>query len=168
MIRISRLTDYGIVLMSHMAAHPDETHNAAEIALAARLPMPTVSKLLRQLAHEGLLTSQRGVKGGYSLARRPEEISVATIIRVLEGPIALTACVTDLPGECEHESQCPVRGHWHRINLAVREALDGITLSDMATPLPAAILPTAGNHQPGTSAPMSNEPFAAAGMLERG
>jgi FeS assembly SUF system regulator len=168
MIRISRLTDYGIVLMSHMAAHPDETHNAAEIALTARLPVPTVSKLLRQLAHEGLLTSHRGVKGGYSLARRPEEISVATIIRVLEGPIALTACVTDLPGECEHEAQCPVRGHWNRINHAVREALDGISLSDMASPVPVETLPTAASNQVGTNSPMNGEPFAAAGLLERG
>jgi FeS assembly SUF system regulator len=168
MIRISRLTDYGIVLMSHMAAHPDETHNAAEIALAARLPVPTVSKLLRQLAHEGLLTSHRGVKGGYSLARRPEEISVASIIRVLEGPIALTACVTDLPGECEHESQCPVRGHWSRINHAVREALDGISLSDMASPMPAHMLPTAGNGRAGSGADGNSPPLAAAGMHQRG
>jgi len=167
MIRISRLTDYGIVLMSQMAARPDETHNAAEIALAARLPVPTVSKLLRQLAHEGLLTSHRGAKGGYSLARRPEEISVATIIRVLEGPIALTACVTDLPGECEHESQCPVRGHWNRINHAVREALDGISLSEMASPLPAEA-PSAHGAPLGNGAGVSNEPFPVTGMQERG
>lgn len=167
MIRISRLTDYGIVLMSHIAAHPDETHNAAEIALAARLPVPTVSKLLRQLAHEGLLTSHRGVKGGYNLAHRPEEISVATIIRVLEGPIALTACVTELPGECEHESQCPVRGHWNRINHAVREALDGISLSDMASPTTAETLPATGTARVGTDSSRGSEPFAV-GMQERG
>jgi FeS assembly SUF system regulator len=167
MIRISRLTDYGIVLMSHIAAHPDETHNAAEIALATRLPVPTVSKLLRQLAHEGLLTSHRGVKGGYGLERRPEEISVAAIIRVLEGPIALTACVTELPGECEHESQCPVRGHWNRINHAVREALEGISLSEMASPMTAETLPTTGTGRVG-DASRNSEPFAASGMQERG
>jgi FeS assembly SUF system regulator len=153
--------------MSHMAAHPDETHNAAEIALGARLPVPTVSKLLRQLAHEGLLTSQRGVKGGYSLARPPEEISVAAIIRVLEGPIALTACVTEVPGECEHESQCPVRGHWNRINHAVREALDGISLSDMASPMPAEMLPTPSNARVVSGSDRNTESFAA-GIQERG
>jgi FeS assembly SUF system regulator len=153
--------------MSHMAAHPDETHNAAEIALGARLPVPTVSKLLRQLAHEGLLTSQRGVKGGYSLARPPEEISVAAIIRVLEGPIALTACVTEVPGECEHESQCPVRGHWNRINHAVREALDGISLSDMASPMPAEMLSTPSNARVVSGSDRNTESFAA-GIQERG
>jgi Rrf2 family protein len=123
--------------------------------------------LLRQLAHEGLLASHRGVKGGYGLERRPEEISVATIIRALEGPIALTACVTELPGECEHESQCPVRGHWNRINHAVREALEGISLSEMASPMTAETLPTTGTGRVG-DASRNSEPFAASGMQERG
>ena len=68
MIRMSRLTDYGIVLMSYMAAHRERAINAAELAAAAQLPLPTVSKLLRLLAREELLVSQRGVKGGYTLA----------------------------------------------------------------------------------------------------
>jgi len=132
MIRISRLTDYGIVLMSHMAAHSDRVHNASEVAGEAQLPLPTVSKLLRLLAKEGLLESHRGVKGGYGLARRPEEITVGSIIKALEGPIAITTCTTDSRGECEHEPVCPVRGHWYLINLAVRQALDSVTLADMA------------------------------------
>ena len=90
MIRLSRLTDYGIVLMSYMAAHRERAINAAELAAAVQLPLPTVGKLLRLLAREELLVSQRGVKGGYTLAHAPEEISIAAIIRALEGPIALT------------------------------------------------------------------------------
>ena len=135
MIRISRLTDYGIVVMSYLAAHPDRFHNAAEVALGARLPAPTVSKLLRILTREGLLESHRGVKGGYGLARAAEHISLADVIRALDGPIALTTCNTSLPGECEHEPQCPVRGHWHRVNQAVRQALEGVRLSEMALPV---------------------------------
>lgn len=134
MIRISRLTDYGIVLMSYMAVHPEHVHNATEVATEAHLPAPTVSKLLRALAREGLLASHRGVKGGYSLARPAEAITVASIIRALEGPIALTTCTTKSPSDCEHEPICPVRGHWNRINLAIRQALEGVTLSDMAVP----------------------------------
>ena len=133
MIRISRLTDYGIVLMSHMAVHPDRVHNATEVASEAHLPLPTVSKLLRRLAKEGLLDSHRGVNGGYVLARPAENVTLGGIIRALEGPIAITTCTNDSPGECEHESLCPVRSHWHLINLAVRQALDSITLADMAT-----------------------------------
>jgi FeS assembly SUF system regulator len=132
MIRISRLTDYGIVLMTHMAAHTERVHNAAEVAADAHLPLPTVSKLLRLLAKEGLLESHRGVKGGYGLGRPAEAITVGSIIRALEGPVAITTCTGDATGACEHESLCPTRGHWHLINLAVRQALDSVTLADMA------------------------------------
>lgn len=131
MVRISRLTDYGIVLMCTMATHPDAVQNATEVAAEVRLPLPTVSKLLRTLAREGLLSSHRGVKGGYSLARAPETISVAHVIRALEGPIALTMCTVESE-DCEHETVCPVRRHWQKINGAIRKALDSVTLSDIA------------------------------------
>ena len=131
MIRISRLTDYGIVLMTHMAAHAERVHNANELAGEAHLPVPTVSKLLRLLTREHLLESHRGVKGGYGLARRAEQITVGHIVTALEGPIAITTCTNDAPGGCEHEPLCPARGHWHLINLAIRQALDGVTLADM-------------------------------------
>jgi FeS assembly SUF system regulator len=141
MIRIARLTDYGIVLLTHMAARPDRVHNATELAGDVGLPAPTVSKLLRLLTREGLLESHRGAKGGYGLAKATDQISVAAIIRALEGPIALTTCNTDVAGGCEHEPVCPARGPWHRINQAVREALEGVRLSDMAAPhaLPIAV-----------------------------
>lgn len=142
MIRISRLTDYGIVLMSHLAAHGERAHNATQVASEAHLPLPTVSKLLRLLAREGLLESHRGVKGGYDLARPAAEISVGSIIKALEGPIAITTCTNDSPGDCEHEPNCPVRGHWHLINLAIRQALDSVTLADMAAQPHRMVFPT--------------------------
>jgi FeS assembly SUF system regulator len=142
MIRISRLTDYGIVLLAHMAGHPQRVHTAAEAAAEARLPLPTVSKLLRALAKAGLLASQRGVKGGYGLAHPPAQITVARIVTALEGPIAITACTTGGPSDCEHQRRCPVRGHWSLINLAVREALESITLADLASQPRPIRLPT--------------------------
>lgn len=153
MIRISRLTDYGIVLMTHMAAHTDRVHNAAEVAAEAHLPMPTVSKLLRLLTKEGLLESHRGVKGGYGLARAAEAITVGSIITALEGPIAITTCTNDSPGECEHEHLCPVRGHWSLINLAIRQALDSVTLADMAAHPRRFVLPVAGRPRPAPCTP---------------
>jgi FeS assembly SUF system regulator len=136
MIRLSRLTDYGIILMRYMALEPDRVHNAAEVAAEVALPLPTVSKLMRRLATRELLASHRGVKGGYSLARLPASISVAEIITALEGPISLTVCTTGrAPGSCKHEPRCPVQGHWQRINRAVRAALEEVSLSDMAAPV---------------------------------
>jgi FeS assembly SUF system regulator len=136
MIRLSRLTDYGIILMRYMALEPDRVHNAAEVAAEVALPLPTVSKLMRRLGSRELLASQRGVKGGYRLARLPSSISVAEIITALEGPVSLTVCTTGrAPGSCKHEPRCPVQGHWQRINRAVRAALEEVSLADMAAPV---------------------------------
>jgi FeS assembly SUF system regulator len=137
-IRITRLTDYGIVLLTHFARHPERmTRNAPEIAAAAHLPLPTVSKILKILARDGLLVPHRGAKGGFSLARSPLEITVADIISALEGPIALTECSTHGADRCGIESLCPVNTNWQRINRAVLDALSGVTLAEMASPRPA-------------------------------
>ena len=134
MIRLTKQTDYGIVLLTRMAGEPERQLNATELASESRLPQPTVSKILKLLARAGLLDSHRGVKGGYTLARRPEAITVTEVIGALEGPIGITECIDDTPGECSHEAACPVRGNWHRINEAIRQALDGINLAEMAQP----------------------------------
>jgi Rrf2 family protein len=92
-----------------------------------------VSKILKLLVREGILVSHRGVKGGYGLARLPEEISMAEVISALEGPIAITECIDEHSG-CTHAPFCGVQGRWHRINAALREALEGITLAELAEP----------------------------------
>ena len=96
------------------------------------------SKILKGLVHAGLLVSYRGAKGGYGLARSARDISVADVIVALEGPIALTACIEHGPGECDIEALCPARANWQRINDAIREALEGITVMEMAQAVPAA------------------------------
>lgn len=134
MIRMTKQTDYGIVLLSRMAGLPRRQFNATELATVSSLPQPTVSKILKILARAGLLDSHRGVKGGYTLSRDPAAITVTEIIGALEGPIGITECIDDTPGECSHEAGCPVRGNWNRINEAIRQALDGINLAEMAQP----------------------------------
>ncbi len=134
MIRITKQTDYGIVLLTHLASQADRQLNAPELAAETQLPLPMVSKILKILVREGLLASHRGVKGGYSLGRLPEEITMAEIISALEGPIAITECI-EVSSDCSHERLCPVRSNWQRINQAVRGALEGITLAEMTSPL---------------------------------
>jgi FeS assembly SUF system regulator len=134
MIRITKQTDYGVVLLTHMAVHADHQYNAPDLAAEAHLPLPMVSKILKLLAREGVLVSHRGVKGGYGLARPPRAISMAEIIAALEGPIAITECIEEV-GDCAHERLCPVRSNWHRINEALLAALQGITLAEMIHPL---------------------------------
>jgi FeS assembly SUF system regulator len=134
MLRVTKLADYGIVMLTYFATHRENTLNARDIASGVSLPMPVVSKVLKSLSKAGLLTSQRGTKGGYGLARPPEEITVAAIIRALEGPIAMTEC-TDMKRDCNLELGCPVRTNWHLINWAIQSALEKITLDQMTRPL---------------------------------
>ncbi|HEX7408009.1 MAG TPA: SUF system Fe-S cluster assembly regulator [Candidatus Binatia bacterium] len=145
MIRIAKLTDYAIVLLTYFAGDADQVRTARDLGAQARIPLPTVCKVLKALSRGGLLVSQRGVKGGYSLARRPEEISMARIIGVIEGPIAMTECSTH-PGICGLEPACPVRSNWRRINQAVQRALDTLTLADMTAPLPQRLAAPGRNH----------------------
>jgi FeS assembly SUF system regulator len=142
-IRLTKLADYGIVLMTRLAAAQRGTvHTARDLATVAGVPLPTVSKILKVLAHPApdgaaLLVSHRGVGGGFALARDAERISVAEVIAALEGPIALTECLGDVPGVCEIEAGCPVRSGWDRINRVVRDALEGLSIAEMARPLKA-------------------------------
>jgi FeS assembly SUF system regulator len=149
MIRITKQTDYGIVLLTHLAAHPERTFSAPELAAETGLPLPMVSKTLKLLAREGLLASHRGVRGGYGLAQAATEITMTRVISALEGPIAITECI-DMSGECSHERICPTRNNWQRINRALKEALDRISLAEMAPP--ARTEPGAGLVQLGRGA----------------
>jgi len=135
-VRLGKLTDYGLVLMTCLARGRGESlRTARDLARESRLPVSTVSKLLKQLLQSGLLTSHRGTKGGYVLARAPRQISVVEIISAIEGPMALTECSTDVTGLCSLERRCPIKSNQQIINQAVREVLDKITLSDLIEPL---------------------------------
>ncbi|MFO1352467.1 MAG: SUF system Fe-S cluster assembly regulator [Gammaproteobacteria bacterium] len=132
MIKITRETDYGIVLMSAAAQDAALAKSAAALAKRCHLPLPMVSKILKALANAGLLVSQRGAHGGYALARSATAISVADIIEALEGPIAMTECSTADPNACLYHEHCTVSSHWHRINVAIRDALRNISLLEMS------------------------------------
>ncbi len=132
MLRISKLTDYGIVLATHLAQLTGPT-SVSELTTTTNLPEPTVRKVLKILARGGVLRSTRGIQGGYTLARPPERISVAEVITVLDGPISVTECTDgSMDSSCVHEMHCGVRGNWQRINEAVQSALDAISLAEMA------------------------------------
>ena len=136
MIRLSKLTDYGLVLMSYIARSADrQLHTAQELARESRLPLPTVSKILKGLLQSGLLVSYRGIKGGYALTRDTRDISVAEIISALEGPIAMTECSTHDSELCEIERCCPIKENQRVISEAVRGALDRLSLFDLSHPL---------------------------------
>ncbi len=135
MIRLTKITDYGIVLLCQMATSgQDAPYNARDLASQTHLPLPMVSKILKALARGGILESHRGTKGGFRLIRPAERIRISEVIQALEGPIAITECLTPGQPSCGVETHCPLRISWNRINEAIQGALDGMTLADMFQP----------------------------------
>lgn len=130
MLKVNKLTDYAVVVLCDLL-RGDRLRSAADLAQSSGVPLPTVSKILKQLARTGLLQSARGVNGGYGFARPPEGISMAEVIEALEGPIAVTGCVEDSADSCEFVHQCPMNGHWNAVNVAIRKSLDEVRLIDM-------------------------------------
>jgi FeS assembly SUF system regulator len=142
MLRITKLTDYAVLVLSDMV-RPDgaEACAARDVALRTRIPQPTVSKVLKLLARGGLVVSERGKHGGYRLARAPEAISVADIVDAVEGPISVTECSQEARGMCGLEGSCPTETNWVRINETIRQTLRGIALADMVKPNLPVLIP---------------------------
>jgi len=134
MIKLNKMTDYGIVVMVRLAAFGERVQTAPEIAAATGLAQPTVAKLLKVLTQGGLVQSQRGAQGGYTLARPPEGISVVEALELLDGPLSLTACVEGDHDSCDRERLCPMSGRWNRVNAAILGAIRDLTLADMMSP----------------------------------
>jgi FeS assembly SUF system regulator len=134
MLKLSKMADYGTVVMTAMIREPERSRSAAEIAAAIHVPLPTVSKILKTLTRSGLVESLRGAKGGYLLAHLPTQISLIDIIHAMDGPIGMTECSVT-PGLCSQESGCAVRANWQRINRAVLGVLREITLDQMIAPV---------------------------------
>lgn len=130
MLRIAKLTDYGIVMMAFMAEDPARLFQATDIATHTHIAQPTVSKILSKLAQHKLIHSYRGIHGGYKLSRSPAQISVAALITALEGPIALTECNVS-EDRCSIKHHCKLRTPWQRINQMLCQSLESITLSDL-------------------------------------
>jgi FeS assembly SUF system regulator len=134
MLRISKLADYAIIILGHLAAESRGIVSAAGIARAIHLGLPTVSKILKFLAEASLVISFRGPEGGYQLARQAEEITVAEILSAIEGELALTECCA-VSNSCVLDSMCTLKANWRMINKTVFSFLTQVTLQDMAQPL---------------------------------
>ncbi|MCC6278472.1 MAG: SUF system Fe-S cluster assembly regulator [Oligoflexia bacterium] len=134
MLRLSKLTDYGIVLLTHFAKDSESVLTSTDLAERTRVPLPTVGKLLKLLTKGEILVSHRGSLGGYKLSREPRAISVHQVIHALEGAPQLTDCSVGESGNCDLEGGCPVQGHWTKLNLAIRKSLENLTLEDLTQP----------------------------------
>ncbi len=130
MLRLSKLTDYAVVVLVRLASTPN-VQTSPGIAAATGIPEPTVAKVLKILAASGLVTSQRGARGGYRPVKALSDIPVSAVIAAIDGPIALTACVDGSVTECESQALCPMKGRWDPVNDAIQQAMNAISLADM-------------------------------------
>ena len=140
MLRISKMTDYAIMVMVELSASRGEVLSAHALADSSHLELPTVSKVLKLLVKAGLAESYRGANGGYCMERKALDISVAEIIAAIEGPIAMTECSVE-DGLCAQEAICSLRGNWQRISIAIAKAMAGVSLAEMAQPVNPAKSP---------------------------
>jgi FeS assembly SUF system regulator len=134
MLRITRLSDYAVAILGQLANSAAPVDTAKDLAARTGLPAPVVSKILKRLARSKLVASQRGVQGGYRLARDPSRVSVADVIEAVEGPVALTECGDATESSCEFVGNCSVQANWLRINHVVKRALSNISIEDMILP----------------------------------
>lgn len=131
MLKLSKLADYGVVILATLARHPDRLMTATKVAELTTLPVPTVSKLLKRMAKMGVLSATRGAAGGYRLARPASQISTDAIIAAVDGPIKIAGCVGPKPEHCEHQQACAIYGRWNPINEAVQRAFSKVSLADL-------------------------------------
>ena len=133
MLRVSKFTDYAVVVLTRLEdAEDGGVLTAPGLAATTGLAEPTVSKVLKILSHGGLVEGRRGAAGGYRLTRPLAQVPLTDVITAIDGPIALTACVDNAAGMCDAEATCPVRGRWDPVNDAIRRALSGISIADLA------------------------------------
>jgi len=132
-MRLSHLADYAVVLMTAAARRPAGARlSATELSAETGVPFPTAQKLMGQLAGRGLLRSMRGASGGFSLARPAQDISLADIVEAVEGPIALTMCSDSSNHQCILDAHCRVKPHIGVVGRAIRGALGGVSLTELA------------------------------------
>lgn len=131
MLRLTKKADYGLMALKYLAEHPDEASlSAKEIAEAYHIPPQLLAKILQLLAREGLLRSHAGMNGGYTLARQPQNITAFEVIRIIDGPLFITSCVTE-SGICDLTSSCTIKEPLARVNDSISDVLRKIRISDL-------------------------------------
>ena len=143
MLRLSKKADYALIAMKHLTVHSDRgAASAREIAEQYDIPIELMAKVLQRLVRRGLLASHHGTRGGYQLAHKATQISVADVIQAIEGPVSVTACSTE-DSQCEQYAKCNVRDPLWRVRERILAALGECTIAELAADVPSAASPRA-------------------------
>jgi Rrf2 family protein len=131
MLKLTKKADYGLMAMKHLAEHAHQgALSAKDLAESYGIPQELLAKILQRLAKAGLLHSQHGMNGGYTLARDPQSITAFEVIRAIDGPLFITSCVT-VRGECDQTDRCNIREPLRKVNHSIEAVLRSITISAM-------------------------------------
>jgi len=138
MLKLTKKADYGLMAMKHLAEHAHEgACSAKDVAECYGIPPEALAKILQRLAKAGLLHSQHGINGGYTLARDSKEISAYEVIRAIDGPLFITSCIT-VRGECDQTQRCTIREPLRKVNESIEEVLRRIKIAEMIDTTEAA------------------------------
>jgi Rrf2 family protein len=143
MLRFTKQVDYGLMAMQYIAEHQGEAAvGVKRIADEFGIPAELLAKVLQRLARGGLVVGQSGPHGGYRLVRATSAVTVGQVIRVVEGPVAIVTCMAD-HGRCAQASRCTLRKPARKLQAAITELLDRMTLAELASAdVPAALTVT--------------------------
>src|SRR5271169_2794302 len=131
MLKLTKKADYGLMAMKHMAERAStEACSAKELADAYGIPPEALAKILQRLVKAGLLHSQHGTNGGYTLARAAHTISAFEVIQAIDGPLFITSCIT-VRGECDQSDRCNIREPLRKVNESIEAVLKRIKISHM-------------------------------------
>ena len=132
MLKLSKKADYGLISMKHLASQPDGVAcSAREIAQSYAIPTELLAKILQKLVKNGLLASTHGTNGGYVLAKRPADISLADVIEAIDGPVSLVQCDFNGNKDCLQFDKCNVKTPLRVVQDRVKEALRGTSILEL-------------------------------------
>ncbi len=134
---IRRDTDYAIRSLLYLASESEQSATCAAIGEACAIPRSFAHKILKKLANAGLVASRTGRTGGFSLARDLTKITLGEVVKIMQGPLSLSRCVS-VPESCERSSECPVSAAWSQIEHQLADVLDDTTLGAIAASTPSA------------------------------
>jgi Rrf2 family transcriptional regulator, iron-sulfur cluster assembly transcription factor len=153
-MQVTRAAEYGVLGLLRLARHqPGQVVMLDEISREERIPRSFLAKIFQSLARAGLVRSARGTRGGFMLARPPEEITTLEIIEAVEGPISLQRCL-QVPDQCPQTGGCPLCGLFANAQSQMRRVFSQTALSDLLK------RPVAGAQPAPQAAPAAQSPDA--------
>ena len=129
MLRLSTKSRYATRMLVYLAINARQRPaNTAEIAKAEGISKDYVEQILSRLRTAGIVTSHRGIKGGFSIAKNPEDVLVREIVELTEGAISVAPCIK---GDCSRATQCATQVVWDALNSSIEQTLSKFTLADL-------------------------------------